>query len=65
MNVPDEITHCLMDFKCIDPTPQMFRLQIYTNFALDLQLRQQDPKSQVYTFMKLPFTWLGMPGGGE
>ncbi|KAK0220772.1 hypothetical protein EDD85DRAFT_863433 [Armillaria nabsnona] len=51
----DEITHCLTAFKCIDPTPQMFRLQIYTSFALDLQLRQQDPKSRVYTFMKLPF----------
>ncbi|KAK0432369.1 hypothetical protein EV421DRAFT_1849202 [Armillaria borealis] len=47
-----DITHCVMNFQCRDPTTQMLKLQIHTDSVYDLQLRQQDPKSRIYKFAK-------------
>ncbi|KAK0421671.1 hypothetical protein EV421DRAFT_1873783 [Armillaria borealis] len=47
------IVNCAMKFQCTDPTPQMLKLQIDTDFISDIQLRlcQWEPKSQIYNFV--------------
>lgn len=44
---------CVSGFQCRHPTRQMLKLQIHTDFAFGLHLRESVPKSQIYYFCRL------------
>lgn len=48
-----DITRCVTNFQCRDPTAQMLKLQIHTDSVYGLQLRRQDRKSRIYKFTSL------------
>ncbi|KAK0439507.1 uncharacterized protein EV420DRAFT_1650865 [Desarmillaria tabescens] len=45
-----QIIRCITAFQCRDPTPQMLKVQIATDFIIDFQLRK-NLESQHYSFM--------------
>ncbi|KAK0184411.1 hypothetical protein F5146DRAFT_1075498 [Armillaria mellea] len=45
-----DITRCVTNYNCRDPTSQMLRLQIHTDSVYGFQLRRQDRKSPIYKF---------------
>ncbi|KAK0214314.1 hypothetical protein IW262DRAFT_1405550 [Armillaria fumosa] len=48
-----DITRCVTNYSCRDPTAQILKLQVHTDSVYGLQLRQQDPESQIYNFTSL------------
>ncbi len=51
MEVCFRIVNCVMEFQCTDPTSQMLKLKVNTDFVFDLQLRIREPRSTIYNFV--------------